>query len=206
MSRSLFHLAFPVYDLAATKQFYVEGLGCTLGRESASAFARSRRSRFTPASIWCSSPTVRSSHGLDATSTQDAVSAACISGERPKLSSSAGRPRFRLGRVAMYKPGGTSSACAAASASAAADAAALTGPSAGPNAVEAAPPAPCGPSAGPRPASDPLPWSRACTAMGAASATLALTCSSCCDSCAWSVPWAGPVLHLIRWRPAAANR
>lgn len=37
MSRSLFHLAFPVHDLAATKQFYVEGLGCTLGRESASA-------------------------------------------------------------------------------------------------------------------------------------------------------------------------
>ena len=37
MSRSLFHLAFPVHDLAATKRFYVEGLGCTLGRESASA-------------------------------------------------------------------------------------------------------------------------------------------------------------------------
>lgn len=37
MSRSLFHLAFPVYDLAATKQFYVEGLGCMLGRESANA-------------------------------------------------------------------------------------------------------------------------------------------------------------------------
>lgn len=37
MSRSLFHLAFPVHDLAATKYFYVEGLGCTLGRESATA-------------------------------------------------------------------------------------------------------------------------------------------------------------------------
>lgn len=37
MSRSLFHLAFPVKDLAATKQFYVEGLGCTLGRESTNA-------------------------------------------------------------------------------------------------------------------------------------------------------------------------
>ncbi|MCC6141676.1 MAG: VOC family protein [Nitrospira sp.] len=37
MSRSLFHLAFPVHDLAATKYFYVEGLGCTLGRESSSA-------------------------------------------------------------------------------------------------------------------------------------------------------------------------
>lgn len=37
MSGSLFHLAFPVRDLAATKQFYVDGLGCTLGRESASA-------------------------------------------------------------------------------------------------------------------------------------------------------------------------
>ena len=37
MSRSLFHLAFPIHDLAATKQFYVEGLGCALGRESATA-------------------------------------------------------------------------------------------------------------------------------------------------------------------------
>jgi len=37
MSRSLFHLAFPVHDLVATKQFYVGGLGCTLGRESANA-------------------------------------------------------------------------------------------------------------------------------------------------------------------------
>ncbi len=37
MSRSLFHLAFPVHDLAAAKHFYVEGLGCTLGRESANA-------------------------------------------------------------------------------------------------------------------------------------------------------------------------
>jgi len=37
MSRSLFHLAFPVHDLVATKEFYVEGLGCTLGRESANA-------------------------------------------------------------------------------------------------------------------------------------------------------------------------
>lgn len=37
MNRSLFHLAFPIHDLAATKQFYVEGLGCTLGRESANA-------------------------------------------------------------------------------------------------------------------------------------------------------------------------
>ncbi len=37
MSHSLFHLAFPIHDLAAAKQFYVEGLGCTLGRESASA-------------------------------------------------------------------------------------------------------------------------------------------------------------------------
>jgi len=37
MSKILFHLAFPVTDLAATKQFYVEGLGCELGRESESA-------------------------------------------------------------------------------------------------------------------------------------------------------------------------
>ena len=37
MGKILFHLAFPVTDLAATKQFYVEGLGCELGRESESA-------------------------------------------------------------------------------------------------------------------------------------------------------------------------
>jgi len=37
MSKILFHLAFPVTDLDATKRFYVEGLGCTLGRESDSA-------------------------------------------------------------------------------------------------------------------------------------------------------------------------
>ena len=37
MSQTLFHLAFPVTDLDATKKFYVDGLGCTLGRESDSA-------------------------------------------------------------------------------------------------------------------------------------------------------------------------
>lgn len=34
---ALFHLAFPVHDLAAAKQFYVNGLGCDLGRESSTA-------------------------------------------------------------------------------------------------------------------------------------------------------------------------
>lgn len=34
MSRTIFHLAFPVKDLEETKKFYVEGLGCTQGRES----------------------------------------------------------------------------------------------------------------------------------------------------------------------------
>jgi len=34
MPRAIFHLAFPVRDLEETKQFYVGGLGCTLGRES----------------------------------------------------------------------------------------------------------------------------------------------------------------------------
>ncbi len=34
---ALFHLAFPVHDLAAAKQFYVNGLGCVLGRESSTA-------------------------------------------------------------------------------------------------------------------------------------------------------------------------
>ena len=37
MSDSLFHLAFPIHDIDAAKRFYVEGLGCTLGRESARA-------------------------------------------------------------------------------------------------------------------------------------------------------------------------
>lgn len=37
MGKILFHLAFPVTDLEATKKFYVDGLGCTLGRESSNA-------------------------------------------------------------------------------------------------------------------------------------------------------------------------
>jgi extradiol dioxygenase family protein len=37
MNKVLFHLAFPMTDLDATKKFYVEGLGCTLGREADSA-------------------------------------------------------------------------------------------------------------------------------------------------------------------------
>lgn len=34
---ALFHLAFPVHDLTAAKRFYVDGLGCVLGRESSHA-------------------------------------------------------------------------------------------------------------------------------------------------------------------------
>ncbi|MGH7166575.1 MAG: VOC family protein [Nitrospiraceae bacterium] len=37
MGKILFHLAFPVTDLEEAKRFYVDGLGCTLGRESSSA-------------------------------------------------------------------------------------------------------------------------------------------------------------------------
>ena len=37
MSPILFHLTFPSHDLEETKKFYVDGLGCTLGRESATA-------------------------------------------------------------------------------------------------------------------------------------------------------------------------
>ena len=37
MSSILFHLAFPIHDIDAAKRFYVEGLGCTLGRESSQA-------------------------------------------------------------------------------------------------------------------------------------------------------------------------
>ncbi|MBW4655384.1 MAG: VOC family protein [Kaiparowitsia implicata GSE-PSE-MK54-09C] len=37
MSPTIFHLAFPVGDVAQTKAFYVEGLGCIAGRETAQA-------------------------------------------------------------------------------------------------------------------------------------------------------------------------
>ena len=34
MGSVIFHLAFPVHDLEEAKNFYVGGLGCTLGRQS----------------------------------------------------------------------------------------------------------------------------------------------------------------------------
>jgi uncharacterized protein len=34
MSKSLFHLAFPIHDFEATLRFYVDGLGCAVGRRS----------------------------------------------------------------------------------------------------------------------------------------------------------------------------
>ena len=37
MSRILFHLAFPIHDVEATLSFYVDGLGCTVGRQSKQA-------------------------------------------------------------------------------------------------------------------------------------------------------------------------
>jgi uncharacterized protein len=37
MTNSLFHLAFPVHDMEATIRFYVDGLGCTVGRRSKQA-------------------------------------------------------------------------------------------------------------------------------------------------------------------------
>jgi uncharacterized protein len=37
MNRTIFHLAFPVNDIERTKIFYVEGLGCEAGRETADA-------------------------------------------------------------------------------------------------------------------------------------------------------------------------
>ena len=37
MTESLFHLAFPVHDVEAATRFYVDGLGCTLGRTSKQA-------------------------------------------------------------------------------------------------------------------------------------------------------------------------
>lgn len=37
MSNSLFHLAFPIYDIEETIRFYVDGLGCRVGRRSQQA-------------------------------------------------------------------------------------------------------------------------------------------------------------------------
>ena len=37
MNGILFHLAFPIHDIEAAKRFYVDGLGCVLGRESSQA-------------------------------------------------------------------------------------------------------------------------------------------------------------------------
>lgn len=37
MNQVLFHLAFPVTDIAQTKAFYADGLGCEVGRESPSS-------------------------------------------------------------------------------------------------------------------------------------------------------------------------
>jgi uncharacterized protein len=37
MSNFIFHLAFPIENIADTKKFYVDGLGCTLGRETANS-------------------------------------------------------------------------------------------------------------------------------------------------------------------------
>ncbi len=37
MGRALFHLAFPIADVEEAKKFYVEGLGCGLGRVSDTA-------------------------------------------------------------------------------------------------------------------------------------------------------------------------
>ena len=37
MQQVMFHLAFPINDVALAKRFYVDGLGCELGRESDNA-------------------------------------------------------------------------------------------------------------------------------------------------------------------------
>ena len=37
MNQTLFHLAFPVTDIAQAKAYYVDGLGCTPGRENRNA-------------------------------------------------------------------------------------------------------------------------------------------------------------------------
>lgn len=37
MNRTLFHLAFPIHDMETAVTFYVDGLGCTVGRRSKQA-------------------------------------------------------------------------------------------------------------------------------------------------------------------------
>jgi uncharacterized protein len=37
MADTIFHLAFPIENIPATKKFYVDGLGCTIGRETANS-------------------------------------------------------------------------------------------------------------------------------------------------------------------------
>ncbi len=37
MTSPIFHLSFPVRDISSTKEFYVAGLGCRVGRQSAVA-------------------------------------------------------------------------------------------------------------------------------------------------------------------------
>jgi uncharacterized protein len=37
MSEFIFHLAFPIANISDTKKFYVDGLGCTVGRESSNS-------------------------------------------------------------------------------------------------------------------------------------------------------------------------
>ncbi|MBH8573828.1 glyoxalase [Nostocaceae cyanobacterium CENA369] len=37
MNQTLFHLAFPVTDIAQTKAYYIDGLGCIPGRETSLA-------------------------------------------------------------------------------------------------------------------------------------------------------------------------
>ena len=37
MNNSIFHLSIPVRDIESTKEFYAEGLGCSIGRQSAVA-------------------------------------------------------------------------------------------------------------------------------------------------------------------------
>jgi uncharacterized protein len=37
MNEFIFHLAFPIENIADTKKFYVDGLGCTIGRQTANS-------------------------------------------------------------------------------------------------------------------------------------------------------------------------
>ncbi len=59
MGRIIFHLAFPVTNLEEARRFYVDGLGCGLGRESAQALTLELAGHQLVAHLTAQSPEVQ---------------------------------------------------------------------------------------------------------------------------------------------------